>query len=68
MKAIASCCGSIDSGLMKLQNVVIAVFDGNLGVNAGLGIRSFQKNAMFLRSFLFFIKERNDLCVLFRSL
>ena len=49
---------------------------------AGLGIRSFQKNgtifALFsvlynrtersLRSFPFFIKEWNDLCVLFRSL
>ena len=48
----------------------------------GLGIRSFQKNgtifAFFsvfykrtersLHSFLFFIKKRNDLCVLFRSL
>ena len=48
--------------------------------NAGLGIRSFQKNvpifAFFsvlykrtersLPSFLFFIKERSDLCVLFR--
>ena len=50
--------------------------------NAGLGILPFQKNvpifAFFsvlykrtersLRSFLFFIKERNNLCVLFRSL
>ena len=49
---------------------------------AGLGIRSFQKNLpifaffsvlykrMFrsLRSFPLFIKERSDLCVLFRSL
>ena len=48
----------------------------------GMGIRSFQKNipifAFFsvlykrtfrsLRSFLFFIKERSDLCILFRSL
>ena len=34
---------------------------------AGLGIRSFQKNATFLRSFPFFIKERGILCVLFRS-
>ena len=32
---------------------------------AGLGIRSFQKKATFLRSFPFFIKERG---VLFRSL
>ena len=51
-------------------------------VLAGLGIRSFQKNgtifALFsilykrmersLRSFPFFIKERNHLCVLFCSL
>ena len=34
----------------------------------GLGIRSFQKNTMFLRSFLFFIKECSVLCVLFPSL
>ena len=37
-------------------------------VKAGLGIRSFQKNAMFLRSFPFFIKEPGVLYVLFRSL
>ena len=35
---------------------------------SGLGIPSFQKNAMFLRSFPFFIKEHGVLCVLFRSL
>ena len=35
---------------------------------AGLGTCSFQKNAIFLRSFPFFIKERNDFCVLSRSL
>ena len=35
---------------------------------AGLGIRSFQKNVPFFRSFLFFIKERNVLYILFRSL
>ena len=48
---------------------------------AGLGICSFQKNVPFfaffsflvkrtersLRSFPFVLKERNDLCVLFRS-
>ena len=37
-------------------------------INAGLGIRSFQKNERSLHSFPFFMKERNDLCVLFRSL
>ena len=35
---------------------------------AGLGTRSFQKIAIFLRSFLFFIKERIIFCVLSRSL
>ena len=35
---------------------------------SGLGIRSFQKNVTFLRSFPFFIKECGVLCVLFRSL
>ena len=35
---------------------------------AGLGTCSFQKNAMFLRSFPFFIKERNIFCVLSLSL
>ena len=35
---------------------------------AGLGISSFQKNFGSLRSFPFFIKERSDLLVLFRSL
>ena len=34
----------------------------------GLGIHSFQKNATFLLSFPFFIKERGILCVLFHSL
>ena len=34
----------------------------------GLGKRSFQKNATFLHSFAFFIKEHFVLCVLFRSL
>ena len=33
-----------------------------------VGTRSFQKNATFLSSFPFFIKERNVFCVLFRSL
>ena len=36
--------------------------------NAGLGMRSFQKNATFLRSFAFFIKESFVLCILLRSL
>ena len=35
---------------------------------AGLGIRSFQKNAMFLRSFIFFIQECDVLCILLCSL
>ena len=35
---------------------------------SGLGTRSFQKNATFLRSFPFFIKERNGFCVLSHSL
>ena len=35
---------------------------------AGLGIRSFQKNVTFLRSFPFFKKEWNVFCVIFRSL
>ena len=34
----------------------------------GLGIHSFQKNATFLRSFKFFIKERGVLCILLCSL
>ena len=52
------------------------------GIESGLGIRSFQKNGMMfaffsvlykrtersLLSFPFFIKERNDVCILFRSL
>ena len=52
------------------------------GIESGLGIHSFQKNgtifAFFsvlhkrtersLLSFLFFIKEQNDLCILFCSL
>ena len=33
---------------------------------AWLGIHSFQKNATFLRSFLFFIKERGTLCILYK--
>ena len=36
--------------------------------HSGLGIRSFQKNATFSRSFAFFSKERNILCILLRSL
>ena len=35
---------------------------------SGLGIQSFQKNAMILRSFPFFIKEQNVFYVLLRSL
>ena len=35
---------------------------------AGLGKRSFKKNATFLRSFTFFIKGCGVLCVLLRSL
>ena len=37
-------------------------------IKPGLGKHSFQKNATFLRSFAFFIKERGVLCVLLRSL
>ena len=37
-------------------------------VYSRLGIRSFQKNATFLRSFPLFIKECGVICVLFRSL
>ena len=36
--------------------------------HSGLGIRSFQKNATFSHSFALFLKERNILCVLLRSL
>ena len=32
-----------------------------------MGIRSFQKNATFLHSFTFFIKERGVLCVLLKE-
>ena len=64
----------------RLQGCRIKI--GFYDITSGLGIRSFQKNvpifAFFsvlykrtersLRSFPFFIKERSDLCVLFRSL
>ena len=43
-------------------------FSAMFAKNSGFGIRSFQKNATFLRSFPFFIKEWRVLCVLFRSL
>ena len=39
---------------------------GLTGSLPGLGMGSFQKNATFLRSFAFFIKERLVLCVLIR--
>ena len=59
-----------------------SIINNSYGSQSGLGIRSFQKNdpifAFFsvlykrtersLRSFPFFIKERSDLCILFRSL
>ena len=68
------CCATIFRGL--LLNL------GRGGHETGLGIRSFQKHVPIfsffsvlykrtersLRSFPFFIKEWNDLCVLFRSL
>ena len=42
--------------------------EGNLCYHAGLGIHSFQKNAMFLRSFTFFLKECSVLSVILRFL
>ena len=40
----------------------------NRGQGWAMGIRSFQKNAMFLRSFPFFIKECSVLCVLYKRM
>ena len=66
----------------SLLSFLFCIYVCTIVHTAGLGIHSFQKNgAIFaffsvlykrtkwpLRSFPFFIKERNDLCVLFHSL
>ena len=44
------------------------LFDQLYCIVPGLGIHSFVNNAMFLRSFPFFIKELNVFCILFHSL
>ena len=35
---------------------------------SGLGMHSFQKKATFLRSFAFFLKERDILCILYKRM
>ena len=46
----------------------LALYSVDNVLKSGLGTHSFQKNATFLRSVPFFIKGRNNLCVLSRSL
>ena len=52
------------AGSVKLRLLV------KQSILSGLGMRSFQKNAMFLCSFAFFLKERNILaffCILYNK-
>ena len=62
--------GDTYSGWLKKGIYYVTLRTGQLNSDeiAGLGTCSFQKKTTFLRSFLFFIKEWNDLCILSRSL
>ena len=57
---------AVSMGFLMLD--VFALWDFISQSTTGLGTRSFQKNATFLHSFPFYIKEQNVFCVLSRSL